>query len=325
MATTLKDGLELRLSPTNAAKLRCPRCKQNLEAEGSGLHCTNTDCGNRYPVVDGIPVLFNEEFSLFRNDAVHSVVFKPPEDGGLRRRIKAMIPTLSRNYRATENYRVLRRLLEDGGGRSVLVVGGGTAAIGIRELKHSSGIDIVETDVFIGPETQAVCDAHDLPFADNSFDAVIIQGVICYLQQPERAVGEIHRVLKQGGLVYSETPFVQQITGGRFDCVRYTPVGHRRLFRHFTEVGSGPIGGPGMVLAWAWHYFLLSLASGKRSRSAMSMLARLTAFPLPPLDRWLARRPWAIDTASGVYFLGRRSDAAVAEEEILSSYSGAFH
>jgi SAM-dependent methyltransferase/uncharacterized protein YbaR (Trm112 family) len=325
MASTMNDRPELRLSPTNAAKLRCPRCKQGLAAEGEELRCTNPECGNRYPVVGGIPVLFNEESSLFRNDAVHSVVFKPPAEGSVRARIKRLVPTLSRNYRAADNYRVLRDRLEAGGGGSVLVVGGGTAAIGIRELRQSGGIDIVETDVFIGPQTQAVCDAHDLPFAAESFDAVIIQGVICYLQQPERAVAEIHRVLKADGYVYSETPFVQQITGGRFDCVRYTPVGHRRLFRNFAEVMSGPIGGPGMVLAWSWHYFLLSFAIGRRSRSTMSMLARLTAFPLPLLDRWLGTRPWAVDTASGVFFLGRRSDVPATEDEILGCYSGAFH
>jgi SAM-dependent methyltransferase len=302
------------------ASLRCPRCRSTLQAEIDVLACTA--CNARYPCVDGVPVLIDEERSLFDIASIvqqAAVSRSTPQRGS---RLGALLPTLSRNYRAADNFRLLRSELDAAGARSVLIVGGGTEPLGIDELLRPGGLDVVETDVFIGSATTAVCDAHQIPFADETFDAVIVQGVICYLQDPAAALGEIWRVLKLDGWVYSETPFVQQVTGGRFDFVRYTGIGHRRLFQRFTEHSSGPVGGPAMVLAWSWHYFLLTIASTRRMRSLMSALARLTAFWLLPLDRWLGRRPWTIDAASGVFFLGRKDTVTLPDREVIRGYTG---
>lgn len=42
-------------------------------------------------------------------------------------------------------------------------------------------------------------DAEHLPFADATFDAVTSMGVLHHVPRPERAIDEIHRVLKPGG------------------------------------------------------------------------------------------------------------------------------
>jgi hypothetical protein len=63
-------------------------------------------------------------------------------------------------------------------------------------------------------------------------------------------------VLKDGGIVYAETPFMQQVHGSAYDFTRFTWLGHRRLFRKFKEIKSGTCGGPGMALIWSWRYFL---------------------------------------------------------------------
>jgi ubiquinone/menaquinone biosynthesis C-methylase UbiE len=44
-------------------------------------------------------------------------------------------------------------------------------------------------------------DAHDLPFADASFDAVVGNLAIMHLSRPERAIAEFARVLRPGGRV----------------------------------------------------------------------------------------------------------------------------
>jgi ubiquinone/menaquinone biosynthesis C-methylase UbiE len=46
-----------------------------------------------------------------------------------------------------------------------------------------------------------VADAYKLPFPDNSFDAVFAHAVLWHLQDPQRALGEMRRVLRAGGLV----------------------------------------------------------------------------------------------------------------------------
>ena len=46
-----------------------------------------------------------------------------------------------------------------------------------------------------------VADATALPYADNSFDAVIISNALHIIPDPEKALGEIDRVLRDGGLL----------------------------------------------------------------------------------------------------------------------------
>ena len=41
--------------------LACPKCKAAVRQEEDRLICTNPDCGLRYPIRDGIPVMLIEE------------------------------------------------------------------------------------------------------------------------------------------------------------------------------------------------------------------------------------------------------------------------
>ena len=50
---------------------------------------------------------------------------------------------------------------------------------------------------------------------------------------------------------------------------------------------------------------------------------RLTAFWLKYFDHLLIDRPGGIDAASGVFFLGRRSDTALPDAELIAQYRGA--
>jgi ubiquinone/menaquinone biosynthesis C-methylase UbiE len=47
----------------------------------------------------------------------------------------------------------------------------------------------------------ALADAHDLAFADESFDLVIAMGVMPWLESPSIALAEVARVLKPGGVL----------------------------------------------------------------------------------------------------------------------------
>lgn len=46
-----------------------------------------------------------------------------------------------------------------------------------------------------------VADLYTLPFHDHTFDAVFLHGVLEHMQAPVAALGEVHRVLKHGGVV----------------------------------------------------------------------------------------------------------------------------
>lgn len=308
--------------------LRCPVCGEDLEEEMNTLVCTDNVCRSIFPIMDGVPVLINERESLFRIDEIIADRAVPAKSRSRtwKQRIVDALPPLGRNYRAAENYARLREELRKrpGAKKRVLVVGGGVLGCGVEKLAEDSTIELFETDVFFGPRTRYIVDAHDLPFRDGLFDAVIMQGVLGALIDPNKAIREMERVLQPDGLVYVETPFVQQVCMGRFDFQRYSHLGLRRLFSSFEEIRSGAQAGPAMALAWSYQYLLWSFVTSRTGRSMMLAVARLTAWWLPHLDRFLLDRAAGIDGASGVFFLGRKSERRLSSRELIALYRGAF-
>lgn len=51
----------------------------------------------------------------------------------------------------------------------------------------------------------AVADATDLPYADNSFDVIIISNALHIMPDPDKALAEIDRVLKPNGVLVAPT------------------------------------------------------------------------------------------------------------------------
>ncbi len=315
-----------RLSAAAQDALRCPICRARLVAQDERLACTDPGCGAMFPVIDGVPILLNERASVFAIDdfvARRDTTFNLGK-GRLRTALGRLTPSISRNVKAERNYARLTDLLVSAAPAPVvLVVGGSIQGQGTAALTDNRAVALVETDVSFGPRTQLVCDGHDLPFADATFDGVIVQAVLEHVVDPARCVAEIHRVLKPQGLVYAETPFMQQVHGGRYDFTRFTHLGHRRLFRQFAEVESGAVCGPGMALAWAYQYFLLSFTASGGLRTLLRVFASFTAFWLKYFDSYLIDKPGALDAASGYYFIGRKSEQLLSDRELLNLYRGA--
>ncbi len=307
-------------------RIRCPVCRGHLLRGNGEFLCADPTCETRYPLLGNVPVLVNDDESLFRRKdfvAQHDHAFDPRRSR-FKRWLDGKLPTLGRNLKAKQNYELMARLLLAGSPRPVvLVIGGRVLGEGMDSLIARPEIELVETDVALGPRTQAICDARDLPFESNSFDGVVIQAVLQYVPDPVKCVQEIERVLKPEGLVYAETAFMQQVVHGRYDFTRFTQVGMRRLFRRFRELRSGPVAGPAMALAWAGHFFLLSFASGKVSRSLIHVVARLTLFWLKYVDVLLLSKPGTYDAASGFFFLGVRQNWSLPDREVIRAYRGA--
>jgi SAM-dependent methyltransferase len=297
--------------------LCCPLCRAPLHEEGSELRCSSASCGRGFPIVDGAPALLGGDFSLF--DPPAAARPRPRRPAWLRR----LLPRLSRNPVTRRNYRrFVDRLLARGPRPRVLVVGGGRAGEGMARALADPRVEWVETDVAPGERARLFCDAHRVPFEDASFDGLVFQAVLEHVLEPERAVAEAWRTLVPGGLLYAETPFLQQVHAGAYDFTRYTHLGHRRLFRRFEEIDSGAAGGPGMALAWAWRGFCTSWFRGRRMRAAAAVFAHLTAWWAPLADGWLVRRRGAIDCASAYYFLGAKSDRTLGDRELIAGYRG---
>ncbi len=116
---------------------------------------------------------------------------------------------------------------------------------------------------------------------------------------------------------------MQQVHGGAYDFLRFTGLGHRRLFRHFEEIASGPGGGPAIVLAWSWLYFVTGFARSRSQLRALEAFARLTGFWLQYLDGWVINTPRGRDGTWGYYFCGRRSEDLLSDRELIGLYDGA--
>jgi SAM-dependent methyltransferase len=243
----------------------------------------------------------------------------------LKKTMRGLIPTINQNITSESNYsRMTHLLFEQSSCPRVLVIGGRILGQGMESIGNNTAIDLVESDVSVsfGTRTMLICDAHDIPFEDGSFDGVIVQAVLEHVADPYRCSEEIYRVLKEQGLVYAETPFMQQVHAGRYDFTRFTHLGHRRLFRRFEEIDSGAACGPGMALAWSYEYFLTSFTTSRILRSLLHVFASLTSFYLKYFDCYLINKPGALDAASAYYFIGRKSERAISDQELIKLYKG---
>lgn len=318
---------QIRISQNTEDLLCCPICHAKLKRKGEQFECINSECVSHFPIVDGIPVLINEQSSVFSIDDFIShrkTFFDKTNEGKPKKTIRCSMPTISKNVKGKLNYsRVSELLLRQSTSPRVLVIGGSILGQGMECLANHTAIDLVETDVSFGSRTMLICDAHDIPFEDRSFDGVVVQAVLEHVVDPYRCCAEIHRVLKEGGVVYAETPFMQQVHGGRYDFSRFTHLGHRRLFRRFEEIDSGAVCGPGMALAWSYRYFLLSFTTSRKLRAVLGLFASLTSFYLKYFDYYLINKPGSLDAASGYYFMGRKTEQALSDRDLIKLYKGA--
>jgi uncharacterized protein YbaR (Trm112 family) len=304
--------------------LRAPTSGASLLLADGGL-CSD-DGREAYPVVDGVPILLAPDGAFSVDAYVQAEEPQPGIARRLRPRVRALLPSLSHNLSAGRNFARMRELLHEAcptASARVLVVGGAVLGEGMAILAEDPRITLVEADVAVGPRTDVICDAHALPFGDAVFDGVVCQAVLEHVADPVGVVAEVHRVLKPGGLVYSEIPFMQQVHEGAYDFTRFTYNGHRRLFRWFAQIDAGATAGPGMALGWSVRALLSALAGERgHARTAVNLLSTLTLFWLKYLDRPLMRGTAALDGASGIYFLGRAQDHPREDQEIIAGYRG---
>jgi SAM-dependent methyltransferase len=243
-----------------ASRLRCPRTGASVAPspdDASVWATTGEGPRIEYPVVAGRPAIVDFERSILDRQALlrtraESLIVR--RRGGFAATMRRLLA--GRNEVAAEHCRdMIRRLVAEapaGARPTVLVVGGGTLGSGAEALYDDARVGIIAFDIYASPLVQFVADAHAIPLADASVDGIWVQAVLEHVLDPSGVVGEIRRVLRPGGIVYAETPFMQQVHEGPFDFHRFSAGAHRWLFRELEAMDAGTVAGPGTVLLWSW-------------------------------------------------------------------------
>ncbi|MBL0882572.1 MAG: methyltransferase domain-containing protein [Chitinophagaceae bacterium] len=307
----------------------CPECRLPLDRKGDIFNCSG-NCGCEYPVYFGIPVIISCKNPVFKvtdfADQSPPDIFFKKYNNPILRLLKQLKPDITLNKQSKKNYAAIAELIADIPQPKILIIGGSIDGQGISALKQQLPTDtiLIESDVAHGPNTNIILDAHHIPFKDESFDLVIAQAVLEHVLDPFQCVKEIHRVLKPQGMMYAETPFMQQVHGGKYDFHRFTHLGHRRLFRQFTELNSGVIAGPGSVMAWSALYFMTGFAPTKKIDKMISFCGSFLVFWWKYFDYlYNSQKGGVYDAACGLFFLGKKEPGYVlADEELLSGYRG---
>jgi SAM-dependent methyltransferase len=181
--------------------LRCPETKQRLTLDDTCSALVSVDGRRRWPIVNGRPVLSPQ----LSNPEIRSIDH-----------LSNQLPD-----NATE-------LIRNASGLVLNLSAGGTA----QKFEH-----VVEVEYAIFRHTDIVGDAHQLPFEDEAFEAVIVMNAFEHYRDPAKVATELHRILKPGGRILIQTAFIQPLHERPwhfFNCTRY---GLEEWFKGFdTEV-----------------------------------------------------------------------------------------
>jgi SAM-dependent methyltransferase len=170
------------------------------------------------------------------------------------------------------------------------------------------GPRVVNLDIepFLNVDVVAV--GERLPLLDASLDAVITQGVLEHIPDLSGTLAEIDRVLRQGGLVYHEIPFIQGYHGSYGDYRHFTLTGLRELAPGYEVLDSGVVVGPSSGILWVgsvWLALLFSFNNETLFKAGRRIFAWLLS-PIKLADAWLERHPHADLIASAFFIVAQK-------------------
>ena len=135
--------------------------------------------------------------------------------------------------KASEMQQVFNNLLEKSSDKRCLQIGVKERA-GKKFGDNWVSVDLYDTRDFIDFNY----DIHDMPFPDASFETVVCQSVLEHVEDPQKAIAELMRVLKPGGKIWIQLPFHFPYHG-QSDYWRVSPLGIRVWMKETEEICCG--------------------------------------------------------------------------------------
>ncbi|MBA3766037.1 MAG: methyltransferase domain-containing protein [Acidobacteria bacterium] len=136
------------------------------------------------------------------------------------------------------------------------------AGAGLRDVFHLIEGELINQDLTWPGDTRTNIDIrsplHQIPTESNHFDAILCIAVMEHVENPEEVVPELYRVLKPGGHLILEVPFLQPEHKVPTDFQRYTKDGLVRLVSNhgFRVLGIKGIFTVYHTLYWQIHIWL---------------------------------------------------------------------
>jgi SAM-dependent methyltransferase len=165
---------------------------------------------------------------------------------------------------------------------------------------------LITVDLVPRPTIDVCASVEHLPFPDGIFDVVVSQELLEHVRDPFRAMQEMRRVLKKGGVIYCQVPFIIGYHPGPTDFWRFTREGVRELVEradlNYLEMTIAVGAGTGFYrIAVEFLAVLASRFSGSLYFPVKGAFA-LVLYPLKWLDSFLSKSP-EIDRIPGGYLI----------------------
>lgn len=208
------------------ALICCPNCHGEL---GDGA-CRR--CGRAFTRVHG-QIRFVETKADTADAAFHAETHNASSFKG--RLFNAGRAVVSSEYQPRNH---LREFLETASGVTVEL------GSGSRRLRR----DVLNVDLFPSPNVDIVADIAHAPLKTGCADHVILDSVIEHVPDPASVIAEARRILKPGGRIFINVPFMLPYHGYPGHYQNFARDGLRHLLREFSNVDVRPTFGP--MTAW---------------------------------------------------------------------------
>lgn len=168
---------------------------------------------------------------------------------------------------------------------------------------------LVCVDIAANPGVDLVADAHNMYMVDdNSVDFVISVSVLEHVRYPQKVMKEILRILKPGGIIYINVPFIFPFHADPDDFYRFSNKGISILCEDFTCIDSGFNRGPASTMHHLLVHFMAMLFcfNNKAVYGVNVDIFKWLFFWIKFLDKFMARYQMAYVIHAGAYYIGRK-------------------
>tara|TARA_B100000315_G_C14557335_1_gene578801 strand:- start:659 stop:1570 length:912 start_codon:yes stop_codon:yes gene_type:complete len=289
----------------------CPNCKSALlKKNNNKINCK--ECGDTFDILFNTPVFIKNnspvlEWYNFNKDSKLST---KKDFKRLLKYIYRKIKPVERIW-TTKSKRAIQNLIEklnpDINDNNVVLIGSGFEPVYRRILNPYKNI------IYMGLSNRGsvdiINDICNIPLLDEKIDLVLSSSVLEHVYNPEIAVQEMHRVIKPGGYVYAEIPFMRSYHMIPIDYQRYTISGIEELFKRngFKLVEKGICSGPFTAIVLFLIDFCSTLFKFNNYLSAIiGLILSLILHPFKYLDRLFESSNWAEVCACNFYYIGKK-------------------